>query len=253
MSSVNGDLAMDKLPPGVAEKLGYYVYLYVNLFDETIFYVGKGKGNRVFSHLDDESESRKTEIIQSIRSLGEKPRIQLLVHGLANEAEALRIESIAIGLIGLRSLTNEVRGYGTDVVGRIPLSKLVALYTSKPIAIAEPSILIRINKAYRYDMTDDELYEATRGIWKAGVRREKAKFAFAVFRGCVRDVFVIDRWVPAGSTLYRTSVHDNVRVPGRWEFVGRRAGEAIRLKYLDGSVNQYFAQGAQNPITYVNC
>ena len=63
---------MDKLPSGVIEKLGYYIYLYVNPFDETIFYVGKGKGNRVLSHLDNKSESRKTEIIQSIRSLGEE-------------------------------------------------------------------------------------------------------------------------------------------------------------------------------------
>ena len=244
---------MAKLPPGVIEKLGYYVYLYVNPFDETIFYVGKRKGNRVLSHLDDKPESRKTDVIQSIRSLNEKPRIGLLVHGLESEAEALSIESIAISLIGLKPLTNEVRGYGTDIVGRIPLSKLVALYTSKPVEIAEPSILIRISKEYRYDMTDDELYEATRGTWKAGVRREKGKYTFAVFRGSVREVYAIDRWVPAGSTLYRTRMQNNVRVPGRWEFVGRKAEEAIRAKYLDRSVNKYFAQGAQNPITYVNC
>ena len=244
---------MDKLPSRVIEKLGYYVYLYVNPFDDAIFYVGKGKGNRVLSHLDNESESRKTEIIQSIHSLDAEPRIELLVHGLKSAAEALRIESIAIGLIGLKSLTNEVRGYGTDVVGRIPLSKLVALYINKPAEIAEPSILIRIGKTYGYDMSDDELYEATRGVWKVGVRREKAKYAFAVFRGSVRDVYEIDKWVPAGSTLYRTRMQNDVRRTGRWEFVGRKAEEAIRAKYLDRSVNQYFAQGAQNPITYVNC
>ncbi len=44
---------MKKLAPGVIEKLGYYVYAYVNPFDNTIFYVGKGKGNRVLSHLED--------------------------------------------------------------------------------------------------------------------------------------------------------------------------------------------------------
>lgn len=33
-----------RIPRPVAEKLGHYVYLYVNPLDETVFYVGKGRG-----------------------------------------------------------------------------------------------------------------------------------------------------------------------------------------------------------------
>src|SRR5713226_3424238 len=44
--------------PKFIEKLGYYVYLYIDPRDSTIFYVGKGQGNRAFSHLSDASESR---------------------------------------------------------------------------------------------------------------------------------------------------------------------------------------------------
>jgi hypothetical protein len=36
-----------RLPPDVARKLGYYVYLYINPLDGRIFYVGKGRGSAV--------------------------------------------------------------------------------------------------------------------------------------------------------------------------------------------------------------
>ena len=62
--------------------------------------LGKGKGNRVLAHLDDESESEKTELIKQIRSQGKEPHIEFLVHGLKRESDALRIESAAIDLIG---------------------------------------------------------------------------------------------------------------------------------------------------------
>ncbi len=48
-----------KFPRAVINELKYDVYLYSNPLTHEIFYVGKGKVNRVFSHLEDNSESGK--------------------------------------------------------------------------------------------------------------------------------------------------------------------------------------------------
>lgn len=160
---------------------------------------------------------------------------------------------MAIDLIGVKTLSNKVRGYGSTSVGRAPLEQLIALYANEPVEIEEPSLLIRINRLYRYDMNEDELYESTRGVWKVGKRRENVEYAFAVFRGIVREVYQIKKWVPAGSTQYTTDIHGEVNIPGRWEFVGAIADPVIRNKYLDKSVANYFSSNSQNPITYVNC
>ena len=48
------------------EELGYYVYVYSDPDTKQPFYVGKGKGNRVFAHLSDETEKKKVEDIQSL-------------------------------------------------------------------------------------------------------------------------------------------------------------------------------------------
>ena len=40
-----------KFPRSVIEKMGYYVYLLKDPDTHEVFYVGKGKGNRVFEHV----------------------------------------------------------------------------------------------------------------------------------------------------------------------------------------------------------
>lgn len=42
---------INEFPPGVMEHLGWYVYRLIDPRDGSTFYVGKGKGNRVFAHM----------------------------------------------------------------------------------------------------------------------------------------------------------------------------------------------------------
>lgn len=121
------------------------------------------------------------------------------------------------------------------------------------VDVTEPAVLIRISQLFDTTMTAEALYEATRGVWKVGQRREAARYALAVAEGVVREVYEIDRWQPAGSTAYATRDATQVQIEGRWEFTGRVAPKPLRDKYVDGSVAHYFSQGAVNPVLYVNC
>lgn len=246
-------MQIKKLSPKVIEKLGYYVYLYINPLDNSIFYVGKGKGNRVFAHLDDNIESQTAKIVRQIHSRGKGPRIEILVHDLPDEITALRIEAAVIDLIGKEKLTNQAGGWGSNIVGRMDINEIITLYDSEPVEIHESALLIRINKLYRYGMDEIGLYEATRGVWKVGEKRKKAQYAFAVYKGIVREVYRIHDWSRAGTTTYKTRLQEKFNKPNRWEFEGKVAEDNVRKKYLNKSVDRYFAVGSQNPIKYVNC
>lgn len=73
-----------------------------------------------------------------------------------------------------------------------------------PVEIREPAIVIRISRLFREGMTEHELYEATREVWRVGERRDQARFAMAVFGGVIKEVYQIDSWHPAGTTPYTT-------------------------------------------------
>jgi hypothetical protein len=246
-------MSHQEFTPRVIEKLGYYIYLYIDPRDGTIFYVRKGQGNRAVAHLADASESRKVARIREIRDASLEPSIEILVHNLPDETAALRIESVVIDLLGLDKLTNQVQGWHNGVVGRMPGEAIAALYGARPATVAEPALLIRINRLYRYGMTAEQLCEATRGVWKLSARRARARYAFAVYQGVVREVYQIDRWQPADTLTYHTRDAADLRRTGRWEFEGSPAETAVREKYIDQLVSQYFTGSAQNPITYVNC
>lgn len=119
--------------------------------------------------------------------------------------------------------------------------------------IAEPAILLRIPVLYDATMSPEELYEATRGVWRVGRRSSRAMLAMAVADGTIREVYVIDTWQPAGTATYASRERAEVLRPGRSEFVGRVAPDSVRTRYVGRSVAAHFRQGNQNPVRYVNC
>jgi hypothetical protein len=84
-----------RVPPEVAHRLGYYVYLYVDPRSGLPFYVGKGQEQRVLAHLSVVGESRKAKVLAELSQLGMSPRLDILAHALPSEETALRIEAIS--------------------------------------------------------------------------------------------------------------------------------------------------------------
>jgi uncharacterized protein len=136
-------------------------------------------------------------------------------------------EGLAIDLIGVENLTNINRGPRKPPILWPTKSDKSTNQTPDPINkanITEPSIIIRVNQLYRSGMSDEELYDVTRGIWKIGIRRNGARYAFAAFRGIILDVYKIKEWHPAGTTTYLTRsgmTRDQIDPDrlSRWEFI----------------------------------
>lgn len=248
-----------KFTSPVIKALGFYVYIYSHPETGEIFYVGKGKANRVFSHLDEERDSPKVRMIKEIRRQGMEPRIEILIHGLEDDATALRVESSIIDLMGIDNLTNKQSGFKSATFGRMTIDQLNSAYDKRKTTITEPAVLIRINKAFRYSMTDMELYDFTRGQWKLNPNNaSKAKYAFGIYQGIIQEVYEVLHWYPAGSTYSVRQGPNNVDIEeletleGRHEFVGNLAPKEIREKYKYKAVDHYFKKGNSNPIMYLN-
>jgi hypothetical protein len=240
------DTSNTKITPEVAAALKSYVYVYIDPRNGQPFYIGNGQGNRLFSHLDDKAETEKTATIAAIRAAGHESRIDILRYRLS-ESEAALVEAAAIDLVGLGNLTNRVAGSHGTSLGRIKSQEVIDMLNAKPVDVRHKALLITINKLYRSDMTPEELYEATRGVWVIGTRREEVDYAIAVYQGIAREVYRIRAWHPAGTLAYRFRSPEAINRAGRWEFEGE-VDDDIRLEY----VGNFVGKGGQNPIRYRN-
>jgi uncharacterized protein len=236
-----------EITPEIAKILKSYVYIYSDPRNGKPFYIGKGKGNRLFSHIQDKSDTQKVALIAEIYASGLEPQIEILRYGLS-DSEAHLVEAAAIDLIGKAKLTNRMAGHHEGSLGRITSQRVISMLSAKKIKVHHKAILITINKLYRSDMSPEELYEVTRGIWRVGVvNRNKVDFAMALFQGIVLEVYRIEQWHPAGTLEYSTRDSSDFKTSGRWEFSGSIAKD-IRDEYIGFSVGK----AGQNPIRYVN-
>jgi hypothetical protein len=234
--------------PGVAERLGWYVYALRDPRDAAIFYVGKGKGQRVYQHArharsvpGETGRQLKLDRIREIHREGLEVDVEIVRHRIDNEDAAYEIEAAVIdslALVGV-DLTNLTSGHGR-ARGWQPLEEIIVRYVAEPATISPDCrvVLIRISREFRTSQTPEELYESTRNWWKMAPHRHNPEFAFSVYGGIVRAVYRIETW------------RQDER--GRWEFDGTR-DPAMEDLYVWKDVSRWLPAGAQNPIKYVNC
>lgn len=233
------------LSQSTIEKLGYYVYLLKDPKNNKVFYVGKGKGNRINHHLlgamdDNTKETEKIKRIRDIEKSGLEVKKIILRHELT-EPEAFAVESTMIDYLGINNLTNIVCGHHAQNNGLMDLEDLKIKYEAKDAVFDEPAILITINRLYYKGIKDEEIYEATRKHWHININRAAdIRIACAVYRGIIREVYLINKWCATTGKLR-----------GRHYFIGRKADQKTREKYLNKSVKKFWKQGSQNPIKYV--
>lgn len=250
---------------------GFYVYALIDPRDEKVFYIGKGTGNRVFSHeLESEkmhgSEKKKLQKIREIENDGLFVK-RLIVNWGLSENEAFVAEATLINLLNRMpsiQLTNEVAGH--HVHESLTTEEFEQQYGAVPLEmddIKHSILVIKINKLYRRGMSKAELYDAVRGFWAASLKSITARnveYVFGVYNGLIVAVYKPDEWhyghemidIPQRGILKE---EDYERLKNRVYFICRNydvlddAGQFYLYKSI---ANLKVNQSAQNPITYLS-
>jgi len=90
----------------------YYVYQLIDPRSNTVFYVGKGTGDRAYTHnqfKDGNNNFYKDSIIKQLHQQGLEPTVEIIQH-FANEQDAYDYEDTLIETIGIDNLTNITEG-----------------------------------------------------------------------------------------------------------------------------------------------
>jgi hypothetical protein len=239
------------------ETLGAYVYALFDPRNSTLpFYVGKGRGNRVFDHaqgvipdVDGLQQSSKLRLIRDIYASGLEVIHKILRFGMPDD-EALRLEATLIDFINFIEpdrLTNEVSGQGV-AEGFFDTRDLAISLAAEPLNSGQTKILlVKIERRWTAlveshgagsAVPDKEVFEATRGDWKLSLDRARSvQYVLAVARGLVRGVYAPKLWGEAGYENRKriVNIDESAALPS---WTGR-------------SVAHLFSRGSQNPLRYL--
>lgn len=194
----------------IFDALGYYVYALVDPRDKQIFYVGKGKNDRVLQHAEgikstekDEDDTEKIVLIKEILAEGKKVEYYILRHGLT-EKEAYIVESSIIDLLtyqafqeqNIEHLTNIQSGHHQSVSGIKTLKEIEEYYGAEEYDL-EPKIkeginfiAIKLNSNKLHNEYEDNLFKQTSFCWRVSLdRANKCHYVLALVNGIVRGIF----------------------------------------------------------------
>lgn len=247
-------MKIDKFPPGVTKHLNWYVYRLVDPRNRKTFYIGKGRGNRIFQHVRrtlkvtkrETADDLKYNLIQEIKKAKFEIDYVIHRHNIEKQGVAFQIEAALIDVYS--NLTNKVRGHGSDKYGCRKIEKIITQYAAKPFKAKEPLILISIARSP--DEGKKGIYKAVRGVWQINVSKaEKFKLVLAHRHGIVEGAFRPQKWLPAKKKNFPWIEKS---MPKRFGFEGVYAEPSVSKLYINMKVpNEFRPKGAANPIRYV--
>lgn len=237
----------DNFQPEVQEELKTYVYRLIDPRNGETFYVGKGRGNRVFAHIREERNlegdeaSNKLRRIRQIRLAGFEVAHVIHRHGM-DEQTAFEIESALMD--AYPGLSNEAGGTGANARGAMHAREIIERHAAEPAEFQHKALLISVNRS----AAESALLEATCYAWRVDPRKARqAEVVLATVRGLIRGAFVADEWLEATSENFP----GRIDAPGRMGFRGREALAEMQARYVGKRVPEEFRRpGAANPIRY---
>ncbi len=243
-------MTIDHFPEEVAEALKCYVYRLIDPRSGKTFYVGRGRGQRVFEHargvvagVDTDFLDSKSELINEIRARGMSVTHVIHRHGMS-EAVAKEVEAALID--AYPGLENKVAGAGKGDRGTRHVAEIVVEYSAEEFVVGEPLILISIGQL------GEKLgvYEAVRGLWKMNMERAKHyNLVLAHIRGVVRGAFRPSAWLWGAEEEFRYLGY----FPDRVGFRGPPAESEVCDRYVGKRVPQeYRKPGAQSAWRYLH-
>ncbi|MCQ2772933.1 MAG: hypothetical protein MJ238_06675 [Bacilli bacterium] len=240
----------------------YYVYALVDGEKNEVFYIGKGEGNRVFSHQieagkDLNSEREKLKRINKIEESGKEVKKYLLNWHLTEE-EAFAAESALINLMKiLGSLTNIVSGHG-DSHEAFSVEDFDLLYGAKELTkadITDNLVAFKINGLYKHGMSAQEIYDSVRGYWKVNIQRaSKCKYVVALYNDIIVGVYKNIVWHD------KNNWNGNPKRPNNIDTINKQSGRKfftadicpISNKYYGKSIKENFVvRYERTPIKYI--
>ncbi len=252
-------MAIDSFPLEVEEALKCYAYRLMDPRNGEIFYVGRGRGDRVFEHargvLDDSPEEvadPKLERIREIMALGMEVHHIIHRHGMsesaAKEVEAALIDSYP-------DLTNKVAGAGSKDRGTRHIREIMLEYGAEEFVVQESLILISIANTWK----QRGIYEVVRSVW--GMKFSRAKrysLVLAHVRGLVLGAYNPTCWMYAVGNESRFPHEDwksnYETLKGRIGFDGVPAEKEVWNKYVLKRVPARYRpkRGVQTPFRYID-
>jgi hypothetical protein len=243
---------METFSPEIHDKIGYYVYRLIDPRNGQTFYVGKGRGNRIFQHVqgalkqeevsdEDEMDLKNTTIL-GIKHVGLSVIHVIHRHGIKSDEIAHEVEAALID--AYPGLTNISGGHGSTERGCRHVEQIKSAYAAEPLVAKEPLILICVSRSLAEGR---ETYDAVRGIWKMARKEAEKRALVLAYDGLlVIGAYRPEKWLVGTKSNFPFVKEDH---PDRIGFVGAPAKD-VWADYVGKRVPARH-KGAIGPFRYL--